>query len=40
MEEVWNAAREESAYELVDARYAGGPEGFLAWHRVGLNPPP
>jgi len=33
IEEVWNGAREESAYELVDARYAGGPDGLLAWHR-------
>lgn len=33
IDDVWNAARDESAYELVDARYDGGPEGFLAWHR-------
>ena len=37
IDEVWNGGREESAYELVDARYTGdagdGPDGYLAWHR-------
>ena len=37
IDDVWNGAREESVYELVDARYKGeagdGPDGYLAWHR-------
>jgi hypothetical protein len=35
--DVWNAAREESAYELVAPECPGlggaGPEATLAWHR-------
>ncbi|MGK5443087.1 ester cyclase [Micromonospora sp. URMC 105] len=35
--DVWNAGREESAYELVGAACPGlggaGPEAALAWHR-------
>ncbi|MEH0824322.1 MULTISPECIES: ester cyclase [unclassified Micromonospora] len=35
--DVWNAGREESAYELVGAECPGlggaGPEATLAWHR-------
>ncbi|MEU4774000.1 ester cyclase [Micromonospora sp. NPDC023644] len=35
--DVWNAGREESAYELVSSECPGlggaGPEATLAWHR-------
>ncbi|MGS2613619.1 ester cyclase [Micromonospora sp. LZ34] len=35
--DVWNAGREESAYDLIAAECPGlggsGPEGTLAWHR-------
>lgn len=35
--DVWNAAREESAYELIAPECPGafgtGPDGVLAWHR-------
>lgn len=37
VQDVWNAEREESVYELVDeacSAVAGpGPDGSLAWHR-------